>query len=215
LSIFLKNNIYGSEFWVNSEELSLLEILDGSAMPENWKRFNLISSAYDRFLIKPVNPYVDNLYPKPEIVSFDKENLSIILRQRTHAEIWVEKRKESLYALDKCWQRQFYPSKNKYEDLNCFSPTFRFYMPWIFDRERDAIVCGVDDSPFSVKKQIVKFKQAREEAPNNFVDFKIKSSGKHMVNDKYGIIDIGSTMYDIHISLTEKEVEAIDEQYRK
>ena len=53
--------------------------------------------------------YVSHMYPKPELVSIEKN--IVTLRQKTHAEIWVEPKNKNLYALDKCHQRHFYPSK--------------------------------------------------------------------------------------------------------
>jgi hypothetical protein len=209
----VKNFISGSEYWLNSENLSFSEILNGSNLPDKWRRYDLLESEFDECLLRPVNRYVSNLYPRPELVHIEENN--IILRQKTHAEIWVKPRTDSLYALDKTWQRQFYPSKNRYIKDGCFDATYRFYMPWFIDSDATGYIYGCSDSPFSVDDQVINFnKELRSSVLDaHFVDFKIKTEGKHMIDERYGIIDIGTPMYDIHITLSENNIKRIEEQY--
>jgi hypothetical protein len=216
MSVPFKDNIYGSEFWLNSASMNFYDILTESRVPEKWKRFDLVEDQFLNLPIKPINRYVSNLYPIPELISLDVENLKVVLRQKTHAEIWVEPRANGLYALDKTWQRQFYPSNNKYTHIECFDPTYKFYMPWFFDGDAEAKVFKVDGSPFHINDKDLKFKTTHlsQQVDVNFVDFKIYKVGSHMVSQKYGIIDIGTPMYDLEISLTEKEMNAVYEQYR-
>lgn len=214
-----KNNIGGSEFWLNSENLSFKEILIGSRIPEKWSKFNLIEDYYKDFIIKPVNRYVSNLYPKPEIVSIN--NNTIRLRQKTHAEIWVKPRNEVnvLYALDKTWQRQFYPSNIFMNNNSCFAATYKFYIPWIIDRDLNAKIEQVLDEKtcFIVDPCTFNFwKTENEEYINTgFINFQIKREGSHMLDDRYGIIDIGTPMYDVIFTLDNKDMEIFYEQYRR
>jgi hypothetical protein len=139
----------------------------------------------------------------------------VTLRQKTHAEIWVSPSEENLYALDKTWQRQFYPSSKKYTRDDCFIATYKFYVPWVIDSDIKATVSSVDDSPFSVENQEINFNSldGLTLVDTNFVDFKIKIEGSHMVNSKYGIIDIGTPMYDFTFILNYKQMERLVAQY--
>ena len=211
----IKNNMVGSDFWLNSEELSFSEITRESRIPDRWRRFDMIDDRYKVLLLKPINTYVSELYPRPEIVFIDKISGRVTLRQKTHAEIWVSPSEENLYALDKTWQRQFYPSSKKYTKDNCFIATYKFYVPWVIDSDIKATVSSVDNSPFSVENQEINFNSldGLTLVDTNFVDFKIKIEGNHMVNSKYGIIDIGTPMYDFTFILNYKQMERIVAQY--
>lgn len=213
-----KNYIVGSEFWVESENLSFYEIQRQSRLMYNWMVFRLIEPEYHNLLVKPVNRYVSNLYPRPEIVSVS--NNIVTLRQKTHAEIWVEpKEEDSLYALDKCWQRQFYPSAEKFDNAACFMPTYRFYMPWLLDKNIKATIknCAVDNPVFTILEKTVLFNSldlSSESIEVPFIPFKINKTGPHMKTHEYGIIDIGTPMYDIVFEVSEKDLENVIRQYR-
>jgi len=211
----IKNNMVGSDFWLNSEELSFSEITRESRIPDRWRRFDMIDDRYKVLLLKPINTYVSELYPRPEIVFIDKISGRVTLRQKTHAEIWVSPSEENLYALDKTWQRQFYPSSNKYTKDNCFIATYKFYVPWVIDSDIKATVSSVDNSPFSVENQEINFNSldGLTLVDTNFVDFKIKIEGSHMVNSKYGIIDIGSPMFEIVLDVSDSKLLEIKEEY--
>jgi len=211
----IKNNMIGSDFWLNSEELSFSEITRESRIPDRWRRFDMIDDRYKVLLLKPINTYVSELYPRPEIVFMDKISGRVTLRQKTHAEIWVSPSEENLYALDKTWQRQFYPSSNKYTRDNCFIATYKFYVPWVIDSDIKATVSSVDNSPFSVENQKINFNSldGLTLVDTNFVDFKIKIDGSHMANSKYGIIDIGTPMYDFTFILNYEQMERLVAQY--
>jgi len=211
----IKNNIIGSDFWLNSEELSFPEITKESRIPDRWRRFDMIDDKYKVLFLKPINTYVSELYPRPEIVFLDKISGRVTLRQKTHAEIWVSPSEENLYALDKTWQRQFYPSSKKYIKDECFIATYKFYVPWVLDSDIKATVSGVEGSPFSVEEQEINFNNLDNLTlvDTNFVDFKIKIEGSHMANAKYGIIDIGTPMYDLTFILNYKQMERLVAQY--
>lgn len=209
----VKNFIAGSEYWLNSEQLPFSQILDDSHVPDKWKRYDLIEEDFLDCLIKPVNRYVSNLYPRPDLVHIEGNN--VILRQKTHAEIWVRPRPDSLYALDKTWQRQFYPSPNLYSREDCFEATYKFYVPWFVDDSLIGYVYACSDSPFQVNDQTIQFNKelGKQTLDAHFVDFKIKKEGSHMVDDRYGIIDIATPMYDLHITLTDDQIKKVEAQY--
>jgi hypothetical protein len=212
--IEVKNGMRGSEFWLNSSELSFSQILTGSRVPAKWSKYSLIEEKYRNSIVKPVNRYVSNLYPRPEILSIN--NNTVKLRQKTHAEIWVDIKSDDLYALDKCHQRQFYPSENKIDDPDSFEPTYKFYMPWIIDLNSMIEISPAGDCFYS-EKSIINTKEndiILDFIDVPFIDFKIKRFGAHMKNSNYGIIEIGTPMYDITLNLNDKDLEKINEQYR-
>jgi len=217
MSRITKDYIVGSEFWVNSASLTLWDILTESRLPEKWQRFDLIEDDYSKCLIKPINRYVSNLYPRPELISINKNDRSITLRQNTHAEIWIKPNKDELYALDKTWQRQFYPSLNHYSNEKCFNASYKFYVPWIIDDNVDSIISECENSPFVINTSNIKFNRAiiSDRFPEYFIDFNIKREGMHMVSNTYGIIDIGTPMYDIIIKLNNDQIEKVCKQYGK
>lgn len=212
----IKNNIVGSEFWVNSEDTAFRDILIESRVPGKWSKFSYLEKEFKDSVIKPINRYVSNLYPRPKLMSV-KNNI-VTLRQSTHAEIWVEPQGEDLYALDKTWQRQFYPSNKRFEDADCFNPTYKFYIPWMPDI--DGLVkitnCLIDNPVFIIKEEYVELQKLNtdeEFIDVQFVHFKIKKDGPHMKTEEYGIIDMHTPMYDMSIELSDQEVENVRRQF--
>lgn len=212
----LKNNIVGSEWWLNSENLSFPEILVQSRVPDKWARYDKIEDMYHESLLRPVNRYVSNLYPRPEIKYIDKNK--IIFRQRTHAEIWVEDYGNALYALDKTHQRQFYPSKNQHSFSNCYPATYRFYVPWFINKECSAFINPVTDeeTPFICIKKELEFSEVSlntKYVDIDFVDFGIKREGSWMLDGSTGILPRLSAMYDMVIYLNESDLDLIRGEY--
>jgi len=214
--IIEKNKIKGSEFWVNSSHLPFRDILIESRIPGKWSVFSNIEKQYHEYALKPINRYVSNLYPKPELISYDRN--SVRLRQYTHAEIWVEPQEDGLYALDKTWQRQFYPSENMFAHTECFDATYKFYMPWLPDFNISGKVVNPDiqDPVFIINENILMFNslninQHFIDVP--FVHFKIKKQGPHMKTNEYGIIDMHTPMYDLILELPEQEIDRVRRQF--
>jgi hypothetical protein len=215
--IIKKNGMSGSEWWLNSGQLSLPDILIQSGLPQKWSRHNSKDIISIHSVLKPVNNYVLNLYPKPQIISIN--NNLITFRQKTHAEIWVEERDDNtLYALDKCHQRQFYPSSNSLEVQECFAPTYRFYIPWFINKSVEIQIKSVEDedTPFHIGKKNIIGKEISEYsdyAYPGFVDFKIKNTGKYQLKEKYAIISKNTAMYDMSAVLSDEEISQIEDYY--
>jgi hypothetical protein len=213
----IKNKIIGSPFWVDSENLSFPELEQQSFVPQKWARYDLLEKEYKDLSIRPVNRYVSNLYPKPEILSINENTITLL--QRTHAEIWVEpKGKDNLYSLDKCHQRQFYPSPKQIKSDNCFFATYRFYMPWVTGFEASIKINKVKSlfSPFTIEESLISFTppiDTETYVNTPFINFNIKNVGEHMKDSRYGIIDIGSPMFEIVLTVSDSELFKIKEEY--
>jgi hypothetical protein len=214
MSTKTKNYIDGSDFWVDSEGLSFPELEKQSFIPAKWARYDLLEEKYKNLLVKPVNKYVSSLYPKPELVSISG-NL-VRLRQKTHAEIWVKPREDgSLYALDKCHQRQFYPSHLLIKNDECYEATYRFYVPWFINKNitLSFLNTGTDNSPFSIIENSINFIPPEHEPEyfdTPFVHFNIKKNGNYVKDHRYGIIDIGTPMYDIEFEVSYEDAKIIE-----
>lgn len=187
------NGALGSEYWINSYNKEFTKIQKESFLIN---RFSKPSNSNK--IIKPINMYAFYYSPFPEIL---KNNNEIILRQKTHAEIWVEPKINGLYALDKTWQRQFYPSDLIVEDYeNCFNAVYKFYTPWVINDNLKVKIKEVIDSPFKILTKEINFKKITKDYNEpQWINFLIKKNGDHMKNDNYGIIDINTNAFDIII----------------
>ena len=209
----------GSSFWVNSETKSFSEIINTNAtMFQKWKSSNSVSnSLYSNNILKPINGYAMEFWPKPDII---KKDSIIYLRYFTHAEIWFDVRQDGLYALDKTWQRQFYPSEiNIIVPKNLFNATYKFYIPWIFDEDLTLEIKEIDNSPFKILNKKVKFTKLNKNENWNcdWFHFLIKSEGEHIENYNnhiYGIIPIKTPICDIIIK-DKSLIEKIEREYEK
>ena len=188
-----------------------------SGLPDKWSKYNSKEILNIKSILKPINNYVLNLYPKPKIINIT--NNIITFRQRTHAEIWVEERKDgTLYALDKCHQRQFYPSLNNLENKDCFDPTYRFYIPWFINKNVSIAISRVEDEPtpfYISEKNIIgkPLPHLSDYAYSEFVDFKIKNTGEYYLKEKYAIISKSTAMYDMSVVLSDEEISQIKDYY--
>lgn len=201
--ILYKNNMLGSSFWLNCDNLSFNQIQQQSFVNPKWLNED---KSFDNKIIKPVNRYVSLFGNYPELI---KQDDFLILRQKTHAEIWIEKMNDVLYAVDKVQQRQFYPSSNIMFDKNCFKPTFKFYIPWIINKNIDCKIKPIENSIFLVEEKNISFKE------NNILDtewvnflFKIND---FFIKNEYFIIPIGEPMFDIIVTDKELIKEIINE----
>jgi hypothetical protein len=210
----INKNRIGSRFWINSENKSFQELVHGNEMLyKEWGQSFTVSQnkKYSNRIFKPINGYAMNFWPKPE---FRLENDNLILTYHTHAEIWFEQKEGGLYALDKTWQRQFYPSHLKINSSSeCFNSVYKFYIPWIIDKN---IVCEVKEikkSPIKLINSSINFSNLNPEQDVwncDWFHFFIKSSGDHIKNYNgkvYGILEVGTPICDIII----KDKDTIEE----
>lgn len=206
----------GSKFWVNSEHDSFSDITKANfQLPTHWANSSFIrSTEFAEKRLKPINGYAMIFWDKPELSLVDDK---AILRYKTHAEIWLEEMDRGLYALDKTWQRQFYPSQlTTPAPEGCFDALYKFYIPWVIDKDIECDVYGVENSPFNIIKNKVNFKQLDNSLVWNvdWFHFAIKNSGDHIEEyhgDTYSIIERGSPICDVVINDKETIEELIKE----
>ena len=72
--------------WHKSKSESFLWINKRSRVPSRWLSYPEGIKGKDNDIIKPINLYVDRLYPKPKLISID--NNVVTLQQTNHAEIF-------------------------------------------------------------------------------------------------------------------------------
>lgn len=186
------NNILGSKYWVNCYDKSFAQIQQESNLPLHFRERYKTNT-----IIQPINNYAFHYSSFPEIII----NNFITLRQKTHAEIWVEPKGNALYALDKTWQRQFYPSTTIHSDKECFDAVYKFYTPWVINKNITVKILQIDDSPFKIITDTITFKEGSIDG--QWIDFLIKKQGPHIKTNEYGIINIDSNAFDIIIEDTE------------
>lgn len=212
----LLNNILGSEYWVNSGKIDFYEIQSASNVPSKWTDIKpVLKSKYKNKIIKPINAYTINFGIKPELIIKDNH---IILRQSTHADIWVEeKRKNTLYALDKTWMRQFYPSDQTLdEQSDCYLAQYKFYTPWIIDDIVDVEIKGISESPFFVYPNTLTFNKINMDLHHIYPKWVYILIKKQSSMDKEGFFVIKSNTPAFDIIVKDKKIiEKIIKEYNE
>jgi hypothetical protein len=208
-------NNFNFNLWYETYDPNFIDISHKSLLPEKWINFQAIShDVFNNSVIKPINRYVEFLYPKPELISII--NNTITLRQRNHAEIFLLQEKE-FKNIDRPWMRQYYQTKDNFEVADSFSEPYIFYMPWFLDIDIEAAIKNPEEeSPFVIKEKNVLYKKVSrfsQYVEPSYVSFKFKKSGPHMVKDNFGKIPIGSAMFDIVFSVDDIIVEKIKDFY--
>ena len=216
--------------WHKSKSESFLWINKRSRVPSRWLSYPEGIKGKDNDIIKPINLYVDRLYPKPKLISID--NNVVTLQQTNHAEIFLvnspeiintmerdEPYKERImWNLDRPWIRQYYLSDREDfgDSATCFNQTFRFYVPWIIDENISVDIRQPESSPFLISEDTISFKKI----PNNtqhvdppFVHFQFKKIGNHMIDQEYGKISRFSPMYNMVFEASDIMVKEIRRFY--
>lgn len=214
-----KFGIIDFNVWENTKDPSFVDISIRSNVRHSWLNFErIISGQYSDSIVKPINKYVEALYPKPELISIDSSK--IVLQQKTHAEIVVGYKDASFHTVDKPHIRQYYKSNDQYSiPNNCFPEVFKFYVPWIIDENVFVTFEAIDGSPFFVYSKEHVFNSADKSATfyePPFVPFSFKKEGSHMIRgEDYGKILIGSPMFNIVIEANEEIIRKIKSFYEE
>lgn len=215
----LTNKDYDFNVWENTTDPNFIDICAKSRLPEKWVRFDRVSSGkYSDSILKPINKYVENLYPAPSLVSIDDQ--FITLRQHNHAEIFILINDDGYKILDRPWMRQFYKSRHANIKRNeCFLGEYVFYTPWVIDANvKVMFVPPEEESPFEVYEVQDWFSRI----PSNqlFVEPKMiparfRSTGSHIISPGFAKIQRGCPIFDMKIPASDIIVERIKEFYAK
>ena len=195
------NNIVGSKFWLNSANIDFYEIQNTSNVPGKWTKIEgVLNSKYKNNIVKPINSYAFNFGIRPELIL---ENDYIVLRQHTHADIWVERKGvHNIYALDKTWLRQFYPSDRVLQNKDdCYLAHYKMYTQWIIDEDVDVEIKNISSSPFFVFSETIKFNKINIKLKHiypKWIYFLINKQDS-MIKDGFFIIENNTPAFDMII----------------
>jgi hypothetical protein len=228
---------FESESWGLMSNMSFEQIVNFSNLLPKWKNWSYVKNnkAYKKAILKPVNMYVANFSEPPEVIKIS--DTQIYLRYSNYGDILIQIAdpmmghkgifksnpiNSLLYATDKCWLRQFYPSSNVYniDKINPMSDrVFKMFIPWFLDMdikytvktnsENSSIVAIEKEDYFTKTNENVIIKEA------NFVDFYFTTSDKHMEDSICGLIKKGSYLFDIQIESDKKTIKRIIGEYEK
>jgi hypothetical protein len=211
---------YDFNIWNKTQDPNFIDISLGSRIPYKWLAYSYVKNGkYSNSIIKPINSYVENLYPFPDLI--DISNNTVRLRQRNHAEIALIKNEDVEFRdIDRPWMRQYYNSSKKHEvPKDCFPKTYLFYTPWIIDED---IIVNIEkpkeDSPFHIYPKQINMKKIsinQEFVEPEFVDFNFKSVGTHMKTEIYGKIPRQSAMFDIVFEASGIMIERVKDFYEQ
>lgn len=200
----LTNTDYDFSIWKSTYDPKFTEISFKSRIPEKWLNFQKVISLekYKSSLIKPINKYVEALYPAPKLISID-DNF-ITLRQYSHAEIFILVNDNERKFLDRPWMRQFYRSAYVADlDPECFDDTFVAYTPWVVDSKCEIhFVVPQEDSAFKVFETIrycANISIDTKYLEPFMIPFRFKKEGSHMVDSEFGKVKRLSPVYDMLI----------------
>lgn len=192
---------YDFDIWYKTNDPVFSDINRNSRIPEKWIAFEkVINGKYKDSFIKPINRYVEVLYPPPTLIGIDGD--IVRLRQGNHAEFFLLEKGDNFFNIDRPWMRQYYNTEKQIKSPNdCFDKTFIFYTPWIIDADvKVSFERPEGFSPFYIyPKTILKNKIDKniEYLEPDFIQFHFKKEGDHMDRPGYGKIKRQSAMYDI------------------
>lgn len=216
----LTNHKYDFNIWQETWDPVFSEISEKSRININWLTYSkILDSEYKDCVIKPVNNYVRNLYPAPQLISI--ENNTVRLRQGNHAEFFLLKKENgNFFNLDRPWMRQYYKTKEKFDlTEECFPSIYKFYVPWFIDEN---IIVRFErpttDSPFYINPSEHVYKKTTGDEKYiepAFVTFAFKKVGPHMVTEDFGKIKRQQAMFDIVFDANDIIIDRVKEFYEK
>ena len=211
---------YNFNIWYESYDPVFSEISRNSRIPVKWYSFSENKSLiYKNTIIKPINRYVEILYPKPQLVSVS-DNI-VRLRQYNHAEFFLlEKKHGQFFNLDRPWMRQYYQTTNQLPDRdNCFKGTYIFYTPWYVDAdvlvkyERPSIETAFLSYPTESLHK--KTDESIKYLEPDIIKFQFKKVGRHMDRDGFGKIARQNAMFDIVFECDDIMLKRVKDFYEK
>jgi hypothetical protein len=209
---------FNFNLWYDTYDPDFIKISHESRIPEKWINYQSISrDKYDHSIIKPINRYVEFLYPRPELISI--EGTQVRLRQKTHADIFLLEKNGNFRNVDRPHMRQYYQTKREYpKEDNLFDPAFVFYVPWFIDDNVSVKFETIKDSPFLTYESFFNYSPISVDTQYvrpHLVPFKFKRKGKHMIDYGFGKIKKGSPMFDMVFDSSAIMIERIKDFYEK
>lgn len=204
--------------WYNTYDPDFIDINLKSFVPYKWMSYSFVANGkYKDSIIKPINRYVENLYPPPKLVSIN--NNIVTLRQGNHAEIYLLHGNGEFYNVDRPHLRQYYQTKVELPlDDDCYENIYKFYVPWFIDANIEVLFYPVEESPFrayTTAAYFYKVNPQQEFIRPSFVPFAFKKVGDHMIEENYGRIKRQSPMFDIVFHADDIMVGKIKEFYEQ
>lgn len=204
--------------WYNTYDPDFVEINLKSFVPYKWMAYPPVANGkYKDSIIKPINRYVEVLYPPPKLVSIYGN--TVTLRQGNHAEIYLLHGNGEFYNVDRPHLRQYYQTKVELPlDSDCYEGIYKFYVPWFIDENIQVLFKPVEDSPFRSYQTAGYFYRAdprQEFVQPIFVPFAFRNVGDHMVEENYGRIKRQSPMFDMVFEASDIIIEKIRKFYEQ
>ena len=213
---------YDKDAWINTPDPDFLDICIKSRAPLNWISYQkVVNGKFGDSIVKPLSGYNAILVPPPKLISIDGNTVK--LRYYTFADIYVidEGEEGGFYNVDRPWVRQYYPTNNKYNvPDDAWETSYKFYTPWFIDSFVEVKYSQVVDeySPFYIHETIDGWQPVPKSADfayPHFVPFNFKKVGPHMKADDYGVIELGSPMFDMTFTANDIIVERVRKFYAK
>ena len=207
--IFLQKQ---SESWLKMQNIDFKSICNISNIPRMWQENDYISNN-----LMPVNNYVKIFGNPPKVKDIQSDKITIV--QKTYSDIYIQKNEIETYAIERSWQRQFYPSSNKYplDNINFFTDkTYKFYMPWIINNNINyKISLNNKNDFFYVPEQIGCFNYTDNNINVPFIDFYFTKNKNYVEKDNYIIIPSESNMYNLEIYMNNNLIKDLLKFYEK
>lgn len=207
------------DIWYEYLDPNFTDICKRSRLPEKWISFQkVLSGKYSDSILKPINRYVEQLYPAPALLGIT--NNTVTLQQKNHAEFFMlETEGGNWYTLDRPWMRQYYKSNEPHRHQSGHVPMmFKFYVPWIIDSDIPVRFVQAENSPFTIYEDEYVFSKTNSgldyyEPP--MVRFQFKTSGDHMEYHNFGRILRQSPMFNITFEADDIIVESVRKFYEQ
>jgi hypothetical protein len=214
----LTDTNYDFDIWYKTYDPNFVEMCAKSKVPEKWVSYQPVSSGkYSDSIIKPINAYVQNLYPPLKLIGISGN--TVTLRQHNHAEILLLESEGILKALDRPWIRQFYNSNNPEPATDdCFLDAFVLYIPWFIDEDVSVSIAGVDGSPFVVYDKSFMYTKISNDAryvEPAMVKFRFKRVGDHMSSKYVGKIKRNTPLFDMSFAANDIIIERVRKFYEE
>jgi hypothetical protein len=205
------------KIWSNSPDKSFLYINERSRVFSRWLSYQEGINGMHHSIIQPINLYSKKLYPAPELISIN--NNEIVLQQRNHAEFFLLIEDGEFYNVDRPWVRQYYRSDEPHKaPEGCFDGNYRFYISWLINADVSVQIEQAEDSPFFIYPKEVHFKSLDPDITifdPPMVDFNFKSIGSHMIDEEFGKIPRLQPMFNMRFQADDIMVERVKEFYER